>query len=188
MSAGKACKPRKQTCLNASDRRLQVQPRQEAKIAPGVPSFPDNFCVCRLCQRSDGRFGLSRSFKYMSPARPEGWPFVPPPIYDSGGTPVKRTCPAQRALSRFSRSASPRRTSIPSAFFPRHGNGDIAVKKDMPGATRLLPLPRVGQASLRRFSLAMTTRMPVKRTCPAQRTFSRFSVSGRHPFVVFLPP
>ena len=212
MSAGKACKPRKQTCLNASDRRLQVQPRQEAKIAPGVPSFPDNFCVCRLCQRSDGRFGLNRSFKYMSPARPEGWPFVPPPIYDSGGTPVKRTCPAQRALSRFSRSrfpapdkhpfgvfpsswqrryscekgharrnapspASPCRTGIPSALFPRHDNAH-ACEKDVPGATHFLPLLRVGQTSLRRFSPTMTMRMPVKRTNSAQRAFSRHGSGG----------
>ena len=43
----------KGTYLNASDRRLQVQLTQEARIAPGFPSSLGNFCVCRLCQRSE---------------------------------------------------------------------------------------------------------------------------------------
>ena len=60
---------------DSNKNKALVQLTQEAKIAPDFPSFPDNFCVCRLCQRSDDRFGLNRSFKYMSPARPEGWPF-----------------------------------------------------------------------------------------------------------------
>ena len=148
----------KETCLNASDRRPQVQLTQEAKIAPDFPSFPDNFCVCRLCQRSDDRFGLNRSFKYMSPARPEGWPFVPPPIYDSGGTPVKRTCPAQRALSRFSRSASLRRKGIPLALFPRYDSGGAPAKR-----------AHSAQHTFSRFSE------------------SRFSVPGIHPFDTFPP-
>lgn len=47
-SAGKG------SCLNASDRRVQVQLTQEAKIVPGFPSYSGNFCICRLCLRSDG--------------------------------------------------------------------------------------------------------------------------------------
>ena len=47
-SAGKG------SCLNANDRRVQVQLTQEAKIVPGFPSYSGNFCVCRLCLRSDG--------------------------------------------------------------------------------------------------------------------------------------
>ena len=39
--------------LNATDRRLQVQLTQKAKIALGFPSYLGNFCVCWLCQRSE---------------------------------------------------------------------------------------------------------------------------------------
>ena len=48
-SAGKG------SCLNASDRRVQVQLAQEAKIVPGFPSCSGNFCVCRLRRRPEGR-------------------------------------------------------------------------------------------------------------------------------------
>ena len=41
--------------MDVSDRRLQVQLTQEAKIITGFFFYQGNFCVCGLCQRSDGR-------------------------------------------------------------------------------------------------------------------------------------
>ena len=41
--------------MDVSDRRMQVQLTQEAKIASDFFFYRSNFCGCGLCQRSEAR-------------------------------------------------------------------------------------------------------------------------------------
>ena len=45
--------------MDVSDRRMQVQLTQEAKIASDFFFYQSDFCGCGLCQRSDGVQGES---------------------------------------------------------------------------------------------------------------------------------
>ena len=56
--------------MDVSDRRMQVQLTPEAKIAAEFLFYQSDFCVCGLCQRSEGGANIRAALCFIPDRMP----------------------------------------------------------------------------------------------------------------------